>query len=361
MKKKIILAAILAFVSNSFAQISINSSDIAVVNDTAMISISTQYSEIDFITTGENQIWDFTYLVATEQQIDTFYDVGDASITYQFIYNNAFTEPDYLSNYYNSYVGSLPAIPGGAISIESPVFFTKNSSSASIITGLGLELNGNQIPAKADTVDTLYHFPMTYEDNWYSRSYLLIDMNPAFDAKFKRHQQRTTIVDGWGEITTDFGTFDAIRVKSTISYQDSIYFDITGQGNPSWFPLPTPQDVEYTWWSNNNKVPLLKINTQNNEATLIEYKDHEVVIGASINENDFEFNMFPNPVENSLTVTGLAVNSIVEIINASGKVQLVQIVDNSNQNFNISDFPKGIYIVKITSDKMVSTQKLIKQ
>lgn len=360
MRGIICLLVNLAVVLNSHAQISVNSSDIAIANDTAMISISEQYSEIDFTTTGENQIWDFTYLVAAEQQIDTFYNVGDASITYQIVFNSPFS-PNYNSNYYNSYVGSLPAIPGGAISIESPVFFTKNSSSASVITGLGLELNGNQIPAKADTVDTLYHFPMTFEDDWYSRSYLLLDMNPIFDAKFKRHQQRTTIVDGWGEITTDFGTFDAIRVKSTIDYQDSIYFDITGQGNPAWFPLPTPQDVEYTWWSNNNKVPILKINTQNNQATLIEYKDHEVVIGASINENDFEFNMFPNPVENSLTITGLAVNSKVEIIDATGKVKLVRIADNSNQNYNILDFPRGVYIVKITSDKKVSTQKLIKQ
>ena len=360
MKKRILLLSTLILSSQLMAQITINASDMASPDDTVLVGVSTQTNLVDYNTTGANQTWDFSYLTANSERIDTFYNVSSASALYQLSFNN-FLTPDYKADYYNKLLnGNLPAIPGGIVTLDKPVFFTKNSSSKSEIVGMGVEVNGIEVPTKADTIDMIYQFPMNFNDSWTSRSYLYMDMNPAFNAIFKRHQLRQSTVDGWGSITTPFGTFDVLRVKSTITYTDSIYFDL-GFG-AQWSPVPTPQDIEYTWWSNGNKIPLLKVVERNGAANVIEFRGVENYNGVDKVLNDeHQVKIYPNPATNNLTVDLSKYNNAqISIIDITGKVVLNTNTTKSTNVFDVSNLNKGVYFVKIISDNNTITKQFVK-
>jgi len=359
--KHILGLGLLILTQNSISQVTINSGDMPNGSDTCIISNSNQLTALDFNTTGENQTWDFSYLEANSQRTDTFYNVDNSSALYQLSFNNWLTAPNYNSDYYTKLINNnLPEIPGGTITLENPVFFSKKSTSKLEIVGIGVEVNGIEIPVKSDTIDIVYEFPMTFNDTWYSRSFFSMDMNPAYDAQFKRQQQRNAIVDGWGQITTPFGSFDAIRVKTTLTYQDSLFADPLGLGG-AWFALPTPETIEYSWWTNNNKVPVLKIITQAGNATTIEYRDHVVTDFATILNTSKTplFNVYPNPSIDKITISIKDnLESTLRIVDVKGKLMYSKII-SQNHIINVSNWPKGMYFVKLISKNKENTRPFI--
>ena len=342
------------------SQVTISSNDMPNDGDTCLISTSNQLADVDYTSTGADQTWDFSYLTASAQRVDTFYNVDNSSALYQLSFNNWLTAADYDSDYYTKATnGALPEIPGGVVTLENPVFFSKISTSKIEIVGLGVEVNGIEIPVQFDTLDTVYEFPMDYTNSWYSRSAFSIDMNPAYDAQFKRQQQRDAVVDGWGEITTPFGTFNALRTKTTLTYQDSIFADPFGLGG-SWFELPTPETVEYNWWTNNNKVPVLKITTQAGNATAVEFRDHEVDGFASLsNTNAKKIKVFPNPTTEKITIDSPndEVN-LLDILDLNGKI-IYSSSFSTTKTIQVSNWAKGLYFVKITGTNTIINQTFI--
>lgn len=72
---------------------------------------------------------------------------------------------------------------------------------------------------------------------------------------------------------------------------------------------------------------------------------------------DLKFQMYPNPANDRITISGIKGNAKAEVYSYTG--QLV-----ANQNFSETtvlqlNLPSGIYFVKVTSDNKTTTQKLI--
>ncbi|MFH2142682.1 MAG: T9SS type A sorting domain-containing protein [Bacteroidota bacterium] len=86
----------------------------------------------------------------------------------------------------------------------------------------------------------------------------------------------------------------------------------------------------------------------------------------SINEtNNIHYSnikIFPNPANNDITIkiTGNECTK-AEIYDLEGQILKSAILHNSETNINIDNINKGIYLLKIYSDKEVITRKLIKQ
>jgi hypothetical protein len=78
---------------------------------------------------------------------------------------------------------------------------------------------------------------------------------------------------------------------------------------------------------------------------------------ASINENNLEFSVYPNPASNSVTVSGIE-NGTVAIYAVSGKVVYNSKV-NGNTTINIEGFTTGIYTVEVIENKVKANYKLI--
>lgn len=346
----------------AMAQITIDENDFPSGSDTAMISVA-DITNIDLTETGADFIWDFSDLHIASQRIDTFFSMTTASFGYQYQFNNLLTEPDYVSDYYYDLIGfDLAGADAIGVTVEKPVGFARITSTSFQNVGIGLKLNGFEVPMAADTVDTEYELPMTYLDAWASDSYTYVDMNPAFDAIFQRYQYRTSEVDGWGTITTRFGTFDVIRVRSEIVYSDSAYLDF-GFGGPQWVPLPTPTEAVYTWWSEGNKVPVMKIVAQvvggNETITRIEFKDkYRNVVGIEESEN-LAGELYPNPANQIVYLSTDPEVTRVEILDIAGNQIYNSEVTDASMQIDVANWAAGFYIVNFYSNQAMSSAKLI--
>ncbi len=347
------------FSSVAISQITITDSDFPSADDTALVSMSDDLT-LDLNTTGANSVWDYSSLNITSQRIDTFNGIWGAPVLYQATFNNFITDPDYVADYYTDAQFDLGGAPIPGLDIQSPQVFTKVTNSSVENLGMGLNINGIDVPAKADDIDVQYELPIDYSDSWISSGYLNLDLNPAFNGIFRRYTDRNSIVDGWGEITTPFGTFDVVRVKSYIEYTDSVYVEF-GPGG-TWFEMPTPSQIEYTWITNGQKIPILTVVTDDDGSggeivTKVEFKDMDRGL-LSAEEYSFDTNMYPNPAVNELTINTSA-NTKIEIYSMNGALVYVSDKQMGSTQIDVSEWDRGMYLVKQTQDSNVMTSKVV--
>ncbi len=72
------------------------------------------------------------------------------------------------------------------------------------------------------------------------------------------------------------------------------------------------------------------------------------------------FKMFPNPTNGNNIYFSVTEDATIHIYNVLGKLIQSSEVTKSKNSINISEFAKGIYLVKINSGKQFITKKLIK-
>lgn len=354
----LLLSLTISCVVNS--QITLTDNDFGDGGDTARISTADDPS-IDFVTTGANQSWDYSNLTAIDQKLVEFNDLSNMSFLSEAVFG-MFAPAKYKATY------SLPSteIPLDQISTFLPVTisdvvqYSKLSTDSLTSVGFSLSLNGSEIPFKSDTIETRYKFPADYTDTYSSRGYTKLDMNPIFEAIWIQYRQRYSEVDGWGSIVTPYGTFNALRIKHEIHETDSLQIPI--MGNPFWIGLPIPITYQYEWWTNGEKLPILKIETRdvggNETVSAIEYRDNYLGLDAALNEfSETEVEVFPNPTTDYLSVSEVSKGTYI-IIDASG--QLIKKGDFS-ESLSTAELPAGNYVLHLISGNSQFTSKFIKK
>jgi len=235
-----------------FSQIVINTTDMPHVGDTLRIS-QTNIAPAGYAKTGMDTLWDFSTLQALSQRIDTFASVTSTPFAYQLFFAGA--------NLATPLTGSpIPGLP-----VTQGYTFFKNSAASYNEMGSAYTIQNLPLPAKYDNPDVHYLFPMAPGNTWSSTAAFSINVpNLAY---FSTQRYRTNIVDGWGSLTTPYGTFQTLRVKSTLLEHDSIYIDSLSTG----FPF-NRNITQYIWLGKGKSVPLLQVNE---EGTLVttSYRD----------------------------------------------------------------------------------------
>lgn len=343
-----------------FNQITITSSDFPDPGDTVMVSISEDF-DLDFESTGPDFTWDYSLLNFTSQRIDTFFDVSDASITYQLAFNNGWLDPDYEADYYTPYLNFvLPTSDLFELPLSNPVNFTKIESDRVEIVGVGVELSGLEIPLKNDPIDKEYGLPLNYEDEWISNSFFEIDLNPVYDGILRRYQERTAEVDGWGTVTTPYGTFDVIRTKAVVDFTDSMKI-VLGE-TETWLELPTPKQIIYSWWANDQKIPVLSVVAQSffgsETVTSVEYKDGDWS-DLSFETDNFELlTIYPNPTNDLIRINANHPVDNIRIYNAVG--QCIKEMAGSKE-LSVADYDNGLYFMHVTVQGTTYVRQFVKQ
>ncbi len=352
-----------ALTGSLFSQITLSGNDFAGANDTVRIS-QTIDPVIDYTLTGPNFSWDFSGLTAASQYLKYFQPISNSTILVQAEYG--FTAP---TEYKATYFLESRDIPIDQLNQFLPAElsdlnqFSRKTADSITALGYSLSVNGQALPFKSDTIETLYKFPTNFEDTFSTRGYTYIDLNPVTDFKLKQYRQRTSVVDGFGTLITPLGTFEVLRLKSVINELDSVYQTFFGGG--SWNVLPQTVITEYEWWAQGKDDAMLKIvaveNNGNSQIRSIEYQDVYLGLDASVEENSFEFNLVPNPANNLISIeSDLAIEQI-KIIGLDGSVVLKQNANNvSKAVIEISMLQVGVYFVEVSSGKFTATQKLIK-
>ena len=192
-------------------------------------------------------------------------------------------------------------------------------------------------------------------------------MNPIFNLIWIQYRQRSSVVDGWGSITTPYGTYDCLRIKHEITETDSVQIDVTGTGIPIWFELPVPPSIEYEWISKNEFTPILSIRTTlgavDETVTQIKYKDEYLGLDAGTHENTMSLKLGPNPVTEELFINGLNAHAKYQLISTEGKIiQSGNIIFQGEQtSLKLDGLKSGTYLIHITDGENQFAQRIIKQ
>ncbi len=272
------------------SQITILNSDMPSAGDTIRISIGFDPLFYDYTDTGENHSWDFSELQPFYQNIDTFMTVLETPL----IFWPFFLTSSNLVLKSDNFSTVLP-IPIG----DSYQFFSKTSSVFSDV-GLGLEINGLHLPLKYDNPDVWYRFPLEYGSTDSGETGLEFELEDIGYLLVER--ERSTEVDGWGNLTTPFGTFETLRLKSVVNEFDSIYIDSIGEGFSVYRTY-----TEYKWLGKNMGLPLLQVVVDDMLGTVITYQDSVRDLNVAIPEIDISgangIQVYPNPNSGAFTIS----------------------------------------------------------
>ena len=215
--KTFIFSIFLGLASTAMAQITVQVNDFATANDTVRMSLANPLN-IDLQNTGPNSTWDFSQLSAQSQTLINYNPIGFGSILIIATYGPIASTP-YKATYFNL-TNDLPIDQFSAflpIELSNLSQYTRRTNSQINSIGYSIDVQGQGVPFKSDTIETRYELPLNFNDTYTSRGYTYIDLNPATDIKFIQHRQRNSVVDGWGSITTPLGTFNALRIRHDIT------------------------------------------------------------------------------------------------------------------------------------------------
>jgi len=257
--KKLLSILIVCFLAiTTKAQITITTNDMPGMSDTLRFSSA----NIDAVTdstyqvTGANITWDFSHLTANSQDLEEY-------------------KPSLLTPYagfffgFNRY-GKLEAdsIGFGQFVFRDVYRFYKNTNSKFEVEGVGLRYSGFPIPSYYDDNDEIYQFPLDYND--FDSSTFDYTLSLLTLGSLQTKGYRTNSVDGWGQITTPYGTFAALRVTTDIVSTDSISVGFIN------FAFQNHQR-EVKWLANGEGYPILQVSgavlNGNFNPTSVEYRD----------------------------------------------------------------------------------------
>ena len=350
MKKIVSLLILIAVYQSVSAQITITDADMPVVGDTLRYSFASPTgSGITLSTTGAGVSWNYTFM-PIGQAVDTYQTALSVNPLY------AFTIGFSAYGYKVADSSPIPIPLPGAPSIQQIYTFFEKRTSMPLGSRFQAEafaaiIGGIPAPINYTTPDVWYFFPLSYTDHDSANFELNIAL-PGFGS-IKQAGVRSTLVDGWGTITTPFYTTPAncIRVRSVIREIDSVQF---GSFPAIGIPRTT---VEYKWLVNGEHYPALWVTANMGPGgemiSNIRYRDHPM---PGINnhvpvvaDNMSALNAYPNPA------TGGIVNIDVPATWGEYKVEVFDIQSklvasfNNAHELNLVSLPAGQYLARIVS------------
>ena len=349
MKRIYFITLLLSITLVATSQITIISSDMPSANDSIRMSTALNASLYDFTITDTNYTWDFSQLIASSQRSERFMSVSSTPLIYNIVF---FSKSNLASQRDDMNVLN--------INITNGYNFYKNSTSDFRQVGYGASVNGSPIPVTFKSDDVIYRFPIAYGNVDTSDSEWEVNVpNLAF---INETIHRVNTVDGWGTITTPYGSYQCIRLKSVVQQEDTIYYTSSGMG------LKLPQNfTEYIWLSKDLPFPILKATVTQFGSATVEYADTArqfVGIDKTPSTNSY-LKLYPNPSREGFTINisnSMNEHSNLTILDAQGKVLYNEEFRGKYSKQFSKDFLKpGFYLIQWSNGSSIQTKKLIIQ
>ncbi len=354
MNKLILITVFTAVLKVSFSQTPINltSSNFPGNNDTLRYSNAQLVSIGNYTQTGTNFVWNYSTLVPTSQGVRSYKSSFLTPYAFFFLAFNEYGEkiadtlgagPLTITNYYNYYKKQT-----------SP-------TNAYIVDGSGMTFSSIPVPSYYSDKDELYHFPMSYPKYDSTTFKFSTPSSTLIPIIYSKSGYRVTKVDGWGTITTPYGTANCLRIITTEYSKDTIKNSI--------IPFPVGflnYQRSYQWLTTSSKIPFLEISGSLIGAvftpTQAKYRDNYLILtGIKEELNVSAMLMYPNPVKDKLYFNSvLKSNSVIELFDIAGK--LVKQEKSTELNFiDVSSIQTGVFVVKITENEKSKFFKFIKE
>jgi hypothetical protein len=359
--KKFLLLLFIITSGITKAQDTLYSQDFPTAGKTYVLSTGTSFPGLSVTETGINYNWDFSDLGRSSQRIDTSFVTALTNPALAFYFFDNALNSNRANHAFNGANFNL-----GFTGLTDIFNYYYNSAANYRQPGFGAVVNALPIPIPYIPHDVIYNFPLKFEDEDSVAYKYSFDLTTPIVLSYHVSRKRHNYVDGWGTLTTPYGTFDVLRVKSVIVEVDSIYL----ASSNLWITIPNLTTHEYKWLGKNFGLPLLQINTNGNDSiNQILYQDSvhltnipllPPVISDAI--------IFPNPASDQVIIRySLIENAEVQIsiLTSTGALvaQILNQPKTSGLNFEGIDLRKynlapGNYFVKIQSGSSLITRQL---
>lgn len=232
--------------------------------------------------------------------------------------------------------------------------YKSNSNIEMKLFGANVDLEGNNLPAilEYSDPDILFQFPMNFNDSFSDNNSINMDFTDlGYDLLVESTGTRANQVEGYGDLKIRNYVFeDVLKVKSALTQ----FFNVYLEGQHTAVELPT---VTYFWLDKNYGIPVLTVTGTEVEGLFIPTSISYVWVESMNNLEVISEKaiVYPNPTSGKINVQ-LESNEViksVQIMDASGKIV--------SRKLELTNFPKGTYILKIQTNKRQISEKMIRK
>ena len=355
--KKHLLVLFSILTATSFAQspITLSNSNMPGSGDTLRYS-NVQLSTIgNYTQTGTNYNWNFSSVIITSQGRRDYKSAFSTPYAFFFIGFNEYGEK------------VNDTINLGVVTLTDVYNFYKKSTSPNgyLVDGLGMKISAIPVPSYFTDKDELYLFPMTYPKYDSTTFKFSTPTTTLIPITYSKQGYRVTVVDGWGNITTPYGTAPCLRIVTTQYSKDTIKNTI--------IPIPvgfTNNQRSYQWLTTTSKIPFLEVSGNlignNFTPTQIRFRDnYRNLTGVNTLEEEELVTIYPNPVNDKLFLNFKKdAKYSVQIFDMNGKLVVdysVEQMKNNKQYLPVENLAQGLYTVKILENDKPNVIKFVKQ
>lgn len=355
----------------SVGQITLTSNDFADGGDTIRMSIANDSEGIDFSLTGSDYTWDFSTLTVSSQTLKNFQSIDQAFPASNSIFGES-APSNYQATNFTDNTGDIPwaqLYDEWSTYIHNGRVFSKNSSDSISTIGYHLAVNGVSHAIRSDTIETRYKFPLNFGNTYSSKGYTNLEFiyylsgYPDLHAIWRQHRLRNSNVDGWGTITTPYGTFEALRISHQITEKDSIMSE-EPDGTLTWTELPVSNSTIYEWWTTDKLEPVLRVHISDalgsQTVSLVEFLDNFNFSVAVTETVQTSIRLSPNPTTDKLFINNTTRGSKYSIIDRNGKIVKSGILNSTSSSLDVDYLSNGTYQLIIRSPEATRIGRFIK-
>ncbi len=349
MKKTFVfLSTFLILTITGFAQITLNTGDVAVPT-------TVKYQAVDIAPTvlvgspgAGSQSWNMAALATNRIDTLTF-------LPYSSFPNPLFSTSNMIvkQGWQNDFAYAL-----------------NNASSLTILGNHGtvnIATYPTVVNQKFTPSEELATFPFTYNSNFvntyrakakfYFGHTLTVGTNTVQVDSIRDHStiNKTVVVDAWGTLTTPLGVYTVIRSKETKITHDTVdAYAVPFPGFGFWSnAAQTSADstTSYTWWANGLGYSLATAVMDSAGAVKrVQWLMQAPTVGISENNEIASGAAFPNPAQNEITIlTDASKQKSIEVFDMTGRKIESFLVTNNLTRINSSAYANGMYSYSITN------------
>jgi hypothetical protein len=335
--------------------IQINKADLPSAGDTFRMSVAANPQSINIQKTGANKSWNFSNLTPTTQYVDTYRSLSSLPSIYGLL---SFQKNVDFGRLEGALLENLPM--SDQLPIDEVYSFYNKDGGTYEQVAFGISILGQDVPAPFQNNDEVYKLPLTYQQKDSSTAFVNfppsnIPIPDTFDFYFEESRKRTNHVDAWGTLTTPFGTFETLRVRTVVEREDSVSIQGLNQG------IEPPDQVLFRWLTKDGGNPILQVRAQRVAGQVVVsnaiYQDSARNLGGgpptSIQKEEeaSPFKVYPNPADEHLHLSLPGKQTVsYQVYNMHGKSMLRGTKSIRNQQpgtIAIGELESGMYVIKL--------------
>lgn len=337
------------------AQITLQSTHIVGQGDIVEQAHDTLPTGITIGSGGASQTWNFS--TVANDFLDTTYFVDPTTLPGN-------------TNYPTANLGMY------STSEDSTWIFIDKNTNGLFVLGQSTYIQGNLTPI--NFAATIVTFPSTmgtnYNGNWDgSLGGYPFGQDPdgpgphgmVDSIRIYRYATVTSNIDGWGNVTTPFGTFNSLRQVYVEMNEDSTQQLVNGNWEPIsaatnnliQFVLGSPlPEVTYDttrtarWWTDNSaaRFPVIEIDHDaGGNAQSVTYLNASPVGVTEEIANESGVSVYPNPAKDQITFITNVNASNIQVFDITGKLMATHKLNSNQTTLSVTDIDNGVYFYTV--------------